>query len=108
MPQQPDMNQMMQMVAQAQQKMEKVQLELQSATVDGQAGGGAVTVTVTGDFVVKKVKIKPEAVDASDIGMLEDLLVTAFNDACNRSKDMQQTKMSAVMPAMPGLPGMGF
>jgi DNA-binding YbaB/EbfC family protein len=106
--QQPDMGQMMAMVAKAQKDMEKAQVELQSATVDGQAGGGAVTVTITGDFVVKKVKLKPEAVDASDVGMLEDLLVTAFNDACNRSKEMQSSKMSAIMPSMPGLPGMGF
>ena len=103
---QPDMNQMMQAVAKAQKDMMKAQEELQSATVDGQAGGGAVTVTVTGDFVFKKVKIKPEAVDASDIGMLEDLLLTALNDACQKSKDVQSQKMAKIMPAMP--PGMGF
>jgi nucleoid-associated protein EbfC len=103
---QPDMNQMMQAVAKAQRDMAKAQEELQNATVDGQAGGGAVTVTITGDFVFKKVKIKPEAVDASDIGMLEDLLLTALNDACQKSKDVQSQKMSKIMPAMP--PGMGF
>ncbi|MBU6455660.1 MAG: YbaB/EbfC family nucleoid-associated protein [Cyanobacteria bacterium REEB67] len=103
---QPDMSQMMQAVAKAQRDMAKAQEELQNATVDGQAGGGAVTVTITGDFVFKKVKIKPEAVDASDIGMLEDLLLTALNDACQKSKDVQSQKMSKIMPAMP--PGMGF
>ncbi|MBS1992203.1 MAG: YbaB/EbfC family nucleoid-associated protein [Cyanobacteria bacterium SZAS LIN-2] len=100
---QPDMNQLMQAVAKAQQDMAKAQQELTTATVEGQAGGGAVRVTCTGDFQFKSIKIKPEAIDAGDPGMLEDLLLTAVNDAANKAKEVGARKMQAIMP-----PGMGF
>jgi len=100
---QPDMNQLMQAVAKAQQDMAKAQAELSTSTVEGQAGGGAVRVTCTGDFAFKSIKIKPEAIDPSDVGMLEDLLLTAVNDAANKAKDVGAKKMQAIMP-----PGMGF
>ncbi len=106
--QSPDMNQMMQAMAQAQKSMEKAQQELSSSTVEGQAGGGAVKITCTGDLEFKSVKIKPDAVDPSDLGMLEDLVLTAVNDAANKAKESAARKMQALMP--PGLmpPGMGF
>jgi DNA-binding YbaB/EbfC family protein len=100
---QPDMNQLMQGLAKAQQDMEKAQKELSGTKVEGQAGGGAVTITCTGDFDFKSVKIKPEAVDPSDLGMLEDLILTAINDAANKAKEVGARKMQALMP-----PGMGF
>ncbi len=100
---QPDMNQLMQAMAKAQQDMQKAQAELSSSTVEGQAGGGAVKITCTGDFEFRSVKIKPEAVDTSDLGMLEDLLLTAINDAANKAKETAARKMQAIMP-----PGMGF
>ena len=105
---QPDMNQMMQALAQAQKEMEKAQAQMAVSTVEGQAGGGAVKVTLTGDFVFKSIKIKPEAVDASDLGMLEDLLLTALNDAAEKSKEYQAKTMQSIIP--PGImpPGMGF
>jgi len=102
------MNQMMQALAKAQSDMQKAQAELSSATVEGQAGSGAVKITCTGDLEFKSVKIKPEAVDPSDVGMLEDLILMAINDAANKAKDSAAKKMQALMP--PGMmpPGMGF
>jgi nucleoid-associated protein EbfC len=100
---QPDMNQLMQAMAKAQQDMQKAQAELSSSTVEGQAGGGAVKITCTGDLEFKSVKIKPDAVDPSDIGMLEDLILTAVKDAANKAKATAENKMKAIMP-----PGMGF
>ena len=103
----PDMNQMMQALAKAQNDMAKAQAELARATVEGQAGGGAVKITCTGDLEFKSVKIKADAVDASDLGMLEDLVLTAANDAINKAKDTAARKMQSILPAgMP--PGMGF
>jgi hypothetical protein len=102
------MNQLMQAMAEAQKGMEKAQAELSKTTVEGQAGGGAVKITCTGDLDFRSVKIKPEAVDASDLGMLEDLVLTAINDATNKAKEITNRKMQAMLP--PGMmpPGMGF
>jgi len=104
----PDINQMMQAMQQAQKGVEKAQAELANTTVEGQAGGGAVKITCTGDLSFRSVKIKPDAVDASDLGMLEDLVLTAINDAANKAKESAARKMQAMMP--PGMmpPGMGF
>jgi len=105
---QPDMNQMALALEQAQKSMEKAQRELTSSKYEGQAGGGAVKVTCTGDLNFTYVKIKPEAVDTTDLGMLEDLVLTAINDAANKAKESAAMKMQALMP--PGMmpPGMGF
>jgi len=105
---QPDMNQLMQGLAKAQQDMQRAQKELSSSVVEGQAGGGAVKITCTGDLEFKSVKIKADAVDPSDIGMLEDLILTAIKDASNKAKDSAEQKMKAIIP--PGMmpPGMGF
>lgn len=105
---QPDINQMAQALEQAQKSMQKAQQELTSSKYEGQAGGGAVKVTCTGDLNFTYVKIKPEAVDTGDLGMLEDLVLTAINDAANKAKESAARKMQALMP--PGMmpPGMGF
>ena len=100
---QPDMNQMAMALQQAKQNMEKAQRELTNAKFEGQAGGGAVKVTCTGDLDFTYVKIKPEAVDTTDLGMLEDLVLTAIKDAANKAKDAAGAKMAALIP-----PGMGF
>ena len=78
-----------------------------TASGEGQAGGGAVKITCSGDFEFKSVKIKADAVDASDPGMLEDLVLTAINDAANKAKESAARKMQALIP--PGMMGgLGF
>lgn len=89
-------NQMQQLMKQAQkmqEQMQKAQEELENAEIVGQAGGGAVTVTLNGKKVVSSVTIDPEVVDVDDIEMLEDLIVAALNDGYKKADDMTKQKM---------------
>jgi DNA-binding YbaB/EbfC family protein len=90
---QPDLSEMMRNVQKMQEAMEALQSELATAKVEGSAGGGAVTVSCTGELEFQSVKIKPEAIDPSDIGTLEDLVLTAVKDACQKAKNLGRDKM---------------
>jgi hypothetical protein len=83
-----NMNQMMKQVKKMQEQMLKAQEELGNKTVEGTAGGGAVTVTANGHKKVLSIVIKPEAVDPDDIEMLQDLVVAAVNDALAKVDEM--------------------
>lgn len=93
------------MAQQMQQQMLRVQQELESATVDGSAGGGVVSATVTGKQELVSVTIDPSAVDPQDVEMLQDLVVAAVNDALRASRELAESKMSAVTGGL-RLPGM--
>ena len=93
------------MAQQMQAEMLRVQTELESATVDGSAGGGVVQATVTGKQEVVSVTIDPSAVDPADVEMLQDLVVAAVNDALRASREVEQEKMAAVTGGL-RLPGM--
>ena len=97
--------QMMQQLRKMQEQMAKVQDELSNTTIEGTAGGGAVTVAINGEYQVKKIAIKPEAVDPEDIETLEDLLTVALNDALSRVQELSSKKMGALTGGMriPGL-----
>ena len=88
-------------VQQMQDRMGKVQAELETETVEASAGGGAVRVVATGTQKVVSVTIDPEA--ASDVEMLQDLVVTAVNEAMEKSKQLAASKMQAVASGL-GLP----
>ncbi len=105
---QPNMQDMMRSVQKAQQELLKAQDELAKATVEGTAGGGVVTVVCTGNFQFQAVKIKPEAVDTSDMGMLEDLILTAINDATKKAQAMGESKMQNSMKGVNLPPGLGL
>lgn len=92
---------MMRQVQQMQDKMNKVQVELETDTVEGTAGGGAVRVVATGTQKVVSVTIDPDA--ASDTEMLQDLVVAAVNEAMEQSKQLAASKMQAVASGL-GLP----
>lgn len=92
---------MLRQVQQMQDKMSKVQKELETETVEASAGGGAVTVVATGTQKVVSVTIDPAA--ASDNEMLQDLVLTAVNEALDRSKQMAAEKMQGVASGL-GLP----
>lgn len=92
---------MMRQVQQMQEKMNKVQVELETDTVEGTAGGGAVRVVATGTQKVVSVTIDPAA--ASDTEMLQDLVIAAVNDAMEQSKQLAASKMQAVASGL-GLP----
>jgi DNA-binding YbaB/EbfC family protein len=92
---------MLKQVQQMQDRMGKVQAELDSETVEASVGGGAVRVVATGNQKVVSVMIDPEA--ASDVEMLQDLVVTAINEAMDKSKHLAASKMQAVASGL-GLP----
>jgi DNA-binding YbaB/EbfC family protein len=93
------------MAAQMQQEIARVQGELEAAVVEGSAGGGAVTATVTGKQEVVSVTLDPSAVDPEDVEMLQDLIVAAVNDALGNARSMAEEKMAAVTGGLqiPGL-----
>ncbi len=93
------------MAQQMQQEMLRIQDELASATVDGSAGGGVVSATVTGKQELVSVTIDPSAVDPSDVEMLQDLVVAAVNDALRASRELAEQKMAAVTGGL-RLPGL--
>ena len=91
-------NQMQNLMRQAQkmqEEMQKAQAELEELEVEGSAGGGLVSVTMTGKKVVTSVSIKPEAVDPDDVEMLEDLIIAALNDATAKADEVYAEKMGA-------------
>jgi len=92
---------MLRQVQQMQDRMAKVQKELESATVEATAGGGAVTVVATGAQKLVSVRIDAEA--AADTEMLQDLVVAAVNEAIEKSKEMAAEKMQSVASGL-GLP----
>jgi DNA-binding YbaB/EbfC family protein len=86
----------MAMFQQMQAKMLKIQQELGNETVEATAGGGAVSVVMTGQLKVKGVTIDPDAVDPEDAEMLQDLVVAAMNDAIGKAQELQAKRMSAL------------
>jgi DNA-binding YbaB/EbfC family protein len=97
--------QMMNQLRKMQQEMAKAQEEIQTATVDGAAGGGAVKVTMSGDFRVTKISIDKSAVDPDDVETLEDLIIAAFNDARAKAEEFAAKRMGAVTGGLK-IPGM--
>jgi len=92
---------------QLQQRLLKAQEELGNRTVEATAGGGAVTVVMDGHFRVRSVKIDPDAVDPSDLGMLEDMILAAVNEAVAKAQEMAQQQMSAITGGL-NIPGLRF
>jgi len=92
---------MLRQVQQMQERMDKVQAELETETVEASAGGGVVTVVATGTQKLVSVSISADA--ASDKDMLQDLVVAAVNEAMEKSKAMAASKMQAVASGL-GLP----
>ena len=100
-----NMNQMMKQVKKMQQQMLKAQEELATKTVEGTAGGGVVTVVVNGHKNVLSVTIKPEAVDPEDVEMLQDLVLTAVNDAMAKADELANQDMGKFTGGL-NLPGL--
>ncbi|MFD0674510.1 YbaB/EbfC family nucleoid-associated protein [Cohnella sp. GCM10027633] len=100
-----NMNQMMKQVKKMQEQMLKAQEELGSKTIEGTAGGGVVTVSVNGHKKVLGIAIKPEAVDPEDVEMLQDLVMTAVNDALAKAEELANKDMGKYTGGMkiPGL-----
>lgn len=94
---------LMRQARQFQEKMEKIQQELEKATVEASSGGGAVTVVMTGQQQLQSVKISPEA--AGDAEMLEDLVITAMNEALKKSKELAASRLGELTGGL-NIPGL--
>ena len=88
-----------------QEQMGKIQADAATKEVEASAGGGMVTVRVTGAMQVAKVTIDPEVMKSEDRDMLQDLLVAATNEALRKAKDMMAEEMKGLTGGM-GIPGM--
>ncbi|MFN8202681.1 MAG: YbaB/EbfC family nucleoid-associated protein [Solirubrobacteraceae bacterium] len=108
---QPNMQQMLKQVQKMQQDMMAAQEQLKHEVVEASAGGGMVTVKVSGDLEVKDVKISPEAVDPDDVDLLQDLVMAATNEALRSAQELAATKMGGLTGGLDlgsmGLPGLG-
>jgi hypothetical protein len=109
MPPMPNMQQMMKQVQKMQADMAKAQEALKDEEVSATAGGGMVTVKVSGDQVLKSIEIKPEAIDPDDPELLQDMILAAVNEGMRASQELAAQKMGGLTGGMDlgglGLPG---
>ena len=105
MAQGPNMNQMMKQVQQMQAEMLKAQEDLKNETVEASAGGGMVTVKMTGELQVTELEIDPEAIDPDDADLLQDMVLAAINEAIRSAQELASAKMNQ---ATGGLGGLGL
>lgn len=88
-----NIGQLMKEAKKMQADMEKSQEELVSKEFDASAGGGAIEVKVSGDKLIKEIKIKPEVVDPDDVEMLQDLILTCVNEAMKKVDSAQAASL---------------
>ena len=101
-----DMGNLLKQAQEMQRQVDRVKGELRAATVEGQAGGGAVRVELTSDrSEVRAVRVSPEALRAIDPGQLEELLVGALQDALRRAIEAEREALGRVTGGMQ-LPGL--
>ena len=108
MPKQPNMNQMLKQVQQMQAEMVKAQEQLKTEVVEASAGGGMVTVKVTGDLAIQDIRIDPEAVDPEDVELLQDMVLAATNEALRSAQELAANRMGGLTGGLGdlGLPGL--
>lgn len=99
------MAQLMKQANQMQMKMKKAQEELAKQEYDGTSGGGAVKVTVNGDHMITKLTLDPEVVKSGDVEMIQDLFMTATNDAIKVAKETSAKEMEKITGGL-NIPGM--
>lgn len=99
-----NMNNMIKQAQKMQKDMMKVQEELELRQIEASAGGGAVTVVVTGKKELVSIIIKPEVVDPEDVEMLQDLILAAVNEAIRKAEEMVSGEMGKLTGGL-GLPG---
>ena len=97
---------MIRQAQQLQQRMAKVQEELESATVEASSGGGMVTAVVTGKQTIASITIDPQAVDPEDVEVLEEMVMAAVNEGLQKAQDLATKKMNAITGGL-NIPGLG-
>ena len=89
-----------------QEHLERMQAELAAATETGSSGGGIVRVTVNGQFEMVGIELDPVAVDPRDIQMLQDLIIAAHANACEKIRELIKTRMGPLASGL-NIPGLG-
>ena len=100
-----NMNAMIRQAQKMHDEISALQEEIEARDFTATAGGGAVTITMTGKKTIKSLEIKPEVVDPEDIEMLQDLIVSAINEAVNQVEETTETEMSKITGGV-SLPGL--
>jgi DNA-binding YbaB/EbfC family protein len=103
---QPNLNKMMKQVQEMQAEMMKAQEQLKDETVEASAGGGMVTVKITGDLEFKEIKIDPAALeggDADDVELLQDMVLAAVNEAVRSAQELANRKLGGLVGGLGGL-----
>lgn len=95
-----DFSKIMEQATQMQGRLEKIQDELERMSVSGSSGGGMVTVEADGKGQITKVRVDPSIVNASDVEMLEDLLLVALRDAQQKSTELAKQEMGKLTGGM--------
>ena len=98
-----NMQQLMRQAQKLQEQMTKAQEELDEREYSAQAGGGMISVTVTGKRELKSLEIKPECVDPDDVEMLQDMILAAVNEALRTAEETRNNEMSKLAPGMGGM-----
>jgi DNA-binding YbaB/EbfC family protein len=91
-----NMNNLMRQAQKMQKKMEETQAALADKTIDITSGGGAVKITISGKKTIQSIKINPEVVDPDDVEMLEDLILSAVNEAIRQADELANSEMGKI------------
>ena len=102
-----NMQQLMRQAQKMQQQMMKTQEELDAREYEGTAGGGAVSCKVSGKRQLTELTIQPEAVDPEDVEMLQDLVISAVNEAMRQAEDAMESSMQSLTGGL-NIPGFGL
>ena len=105
---QPNMQQMLKQVQKMQADMLAAQEKLKDEEVEASAGGGMVTVRVSGDLVVKAITIDPEAIDPEDPELLQDMVLAASNEAIRAAQQLAADRMGGIAGGLGGPGGLGL
>ena len=101
-----NMQQLMRQAQKMQQQMTEAQEKLDAAEYEATAGGGVVSVKVSGKREILSLTIDPQVVDPEDVEMLQDLVIAAVNEALRKGEETRETTMSRMAPGMGGLGGL--
>src|ERR671915_2548030 len=102
MAKQPNMNEMMRQVQQMQAEMMKAQEDLKNEIVEASAGGGMVTVKISGDLELKELKIDPDAIDPEDPELLQDMVQAAVNEGIRAAQELASNKLGGITGGLGG------
>jgi DNA-binding YbaB/EbfC family protein len=105
---QPNMQQLLKQAQKMQQEMLAAQEALKDEVVEASAGGGMVSVQVTGDLAIKSLQIDPEAVDPDDVELLQDMVIAAINEGLRSAQELASAKLGGIAGGAGGLGGLGL